>query len=458
MDIRVALEAAQGPVSAGSQPPTTRRNQHTSGLGNAIAEALGTDKQSTDRQEARSDGGLGTSGSRRAKLWQIEARHYCSLLGICLGLDELRQLAEKLGIPTTPPLSDYQLHHRFLHIAGAGDKHSRRLHRYVETKFSAAVRAFASVRGAEDLEQAWRTRAPDDLAGAYWAVLTHPSLTPALGNEALERVHMVSHTAAAQIRQVQISLHHERERVRDLEHQVTHERAARTRLIKRYRTLRKQLTDLTRRTTKEVAATHSAGNLVSKVAESSAEKVARLEAKLAQAEHESATWRRLYRQHTQDRLTSNGQTKEGQRSDAETAGDDTDVPVALPCAAPEAEPLLSGSEDNSIDLAGRRIICVGGRGHVIPQLRELTERLNGRFLHHDGGIEDRRGILDESIAGADVVVVALECVSHDATRRLKRRCRRLGTQIVWMRRASAAAFEEALRTHAVAMVHAEAAV
>ena len=73
MDIRVALEAAQGPVSAGSQPPTTRRNQHTSGLGNAIAEALGTDKQSTDRQEARSDGGLGTAGSRRAKLWQIEA-------------------------------------------------------------------------------------------------------------------------------------------------------------------------------------------------------------------------------------------------------------------------------------------------------------------------------------------------------------------------------------------------
>ena len=49
------------------------------------------------------------------------------------------------------------------------------------------------------------------------------------------------------------------------------------------------------------------------------------------------------------------------------------------------------------------------------------------------------------LAGSYIVVVPLDCVSHDASRRLKRRCRRQGKTILWLRTASVSAFENALR-------------
>ena len=75
----------------------------------------------------------------------------------------------------------------------------------------------------------------------------------------------------------------------------------------------------------------------------------------------------------------------------------------------------------------------------------MTERCNGRFVYHDGGLQERAGRIDESLAGSDIVVVPLDCVSHDASRRLKRRCRRQGKTILWLRTASVSAFENALR-------------
>ena len=96
------------------------------------------------------------------------------------------------------------------------------------------------------------------------------------------------------------------------------------------------------------------------------------------------------------------------------------------------------------DLAGRVVAYVGGRGRVVPRLRALTERCNGRFVYHDGGLQERAGRIDESLAGSDIVVVPLDCVSHDASRRLKRRCRAQGKTILWLRSASVSAFENAL--------------
>ena len=74
----------------------------------------------------------------------------------------------------------------------------------------------------------------------------------------------------------------------------------------------------------------------------------------------------------------------------------------------------------------------------------MTEHCNGRFVYHDGGVHERAGRIDESLAGSDIVVVPLDCVSHDASRRLKRRCRQQGKTILWLRTASVSAFESAL--------------
>jgi hypothetical protein len=49
-----------------------------------------------------------------------------------------------------------------------------------------------------------------------------------------------------------------------------------------------------------------------------------------------------------------------------------------------------GDHNWRIDLEGKRVLYVGGRVKLTPHLRSLVESHNGRFEHHDGGLEDSR--------------------------------------------------------------------
>jgi len=45
------------------------------------------------------------------------------------------------------------------------------------------------------------------------------------------------------------------------------------------------------------------------------------------------------------------------------------------------------------DMKGSRILYVGGRPGQIPRIRAFVEAALGEFLHHDGGVEERTGLL-----------------------------------------------------------------
>ena len=158
----------------------------------------------------------------------------------------------------------------------------------------------------------------------------------------------------------------------------------------------------------------------------------------SKSDDERRAWRRLYR-----RARRQIEALESEVSRVPPVSDigESLVPVSdKRGAGPESE-----SARLPCDLAGRVVAYVGGRGRVVPRLRALTERCNGRFVYHDGGLQERAGRIDESLAGSDIVVVPLDCVSHDASRRLKRRCRQQGKTILWLRTASVSAFEGALQ-------------
>ena len=71
------------------------------------------------------------------------------------------------------------------------------------------------------------------------------------------------------------------------------------------------------------------------------------------------------------------------------------------------------------DLAEWRILCIGGRSNLAEHYRALVGRFNGRFMHHDGGMENNRRRLDTMLATADAVVCSTDCVSHTAYSRAK---------------------------------------
>ena len=78
---------------------------------------------------------------------------------------------------------------------------------------------------------------------------------------------------------------------------------------------------------------------------------------------------------------------------------------------------------DSLDLHQLCVLYVGGRSHQIPQLKDLVERLNGCFLHHDGGVEHNAALIPGLISRAHIALFPVDCISHEAAAAVKRSCR-----------------------------------
>jgi hypothetical protein len=106
-----------------------------------------------------------------------------------------------------------------------------------------------------------------------------------------------------------------------------------------------------------------------------------------------------------------------------------------------------GNSGHDIDLGGKRILYVGGRSRMAPHLRSLVEAHNGQFDHHDGGLEDSRAGLQCTLASADMVFCPIDCISHDACKRVKRHCQQQSKQFVPLRSSGLSAFAAGLRRY-----------
>jgi hypothetical protein len=93
-------------------------------------------------------------------------------------------------------------------------------------------------------------------------------------------------------------------------------------------------------------------------------------------------------------------------------------------------------------LNGKRIVYVGGRPGSNTALKSLVESFGGEFIVHDGGIEDRKGLLAPAVARADRVVFPVDCIDHDSMNTLKRVCDRHDVPYHPVRTASVASFVE----------------
>ena len=355
-------------------------------------------------------------------------------------------MASKLGLCVSARVSDYEIHHQLVHLAGVTGRESRRLDRYLEQKFARALRAFRAHRDETALRRGWdrALEAEDDLGESYFALLTHPALDKTLAQEAMGHVHMLSHVAASSLRRIRVELDRARARAAECESALERERRARVRQTNRLLRYRRRLMEreCARRSADPDAPPVVMTSLPADAAKGAspadpAPDAHEIRHRLEKSEHERRAWRRLYR-----RARQRIEALESDLSRVPSSSDIGEAFVPMPedrSAGPNVE-----SPHPPCDLAGRVVAYVGGRGRVVPRLRALIERCNGRLVYHDGGVQERAGRIDECLAGSDIVAVPLDCVSHDASRRLKRRCRQQGKPILWLRTASVSAFESAL--------------
>jgi hypothetical protein len=121
----------------------------------------------------------------------------------------------------------------------------------------------------------------------------------------------------------------------------------------------------------------------------------------------------------------------------------------LSAAEAELQRLSAGVADVEADgaglLAGRKLLYVGGRPSSTPAIRDFVESREGEFLHHDGGLESRKGLLATQLPRVDLVVFPVDCIDHDSALNLKRLCERHGVPFLALRSASLGSFAAMIR-------------
>ncbi len=396
---------------------------------------------------------LASPVARRTKLWDLSRHLHCSIVGTCLSTGELRQVLGKAGV-VIDGASEHDLHGQGVLIAAQHDGAGKLLHKALDKRHRLAINQFEKAQTVEDVRALWREAVRrGDIPGAYWAGLTHPATTDALVREVFGEVHMLSHLVGAANRadirrlsaleaenaELQEKLRRQQEQLRD----GISARDARIRDLGAL--LARRIADNAGDGAPDETATEQA---------TLARLVGDLERRLATERHRRASVEKRLerivdelRQEREHRNTAEhreaalrGELEAVEANLASTAATDSETP-ALP-----------------VRLDGLLLLYVGGRPNQVSHLRALTEQLGAKFLQHDGGVEDRTGLLAGLVSRADMVMFPVDCVSHEAVAMVKRLCRQASKPYVPLRSAGLSSFMAALGRSDVTGLRASTAV
>lgn len=383
------------------------------------------------------------NGSRRRKLWELNHRHHCPVVGTCLPMDELRRLSRRAGLKARST-SDYALHVYAVGQAQERGEFSEIIQRELERRYAPFVTRFAQAASGPELLVRWReAMAAGEVAGALWAALTHPACDEITDKDIYGDIHMLSHQVGGQNRA-------DLRRLAALEGELarleSESRRDRERAQRRQGELELQLRvrDAQLAEARCTASEHEAARrrLESQGADlqrsRGAEAEWRRRAEVAERKLEAQRGERVGLQRRLEALESELAEIRLEREAAENALARLVAPQAACGTLTDCAACPGGQAASR--LAGRCLLCIGGRENLVGHYRGLVEALGGRFLHHDGGIEDNPRRLEATLASADAVVCQAGCVSHSAYWKLKEFCKRTNKPCIYLKSAGVTSF------------------
>lgn len=383
---------------------------------------------------------LPVPATARRRIWEIGNSFHCSIIGTCLTTSELRQILTRIGLPGVQKETDHQLHGRAVLLAARKDGGSKLLQKALDRRHRAAINQFAKAQSARELRALWDAAMQRaDIPGAYWAVLTHAETTDDLMRQVFGEVHMLSHLVGAANRADIHRLREQETEIAGLREKIARQQAHLHKAVASRNAAVTALDEaLARNAQEEPFRTLHAGDegLAGKSVAADLER--RLDAELA--DH-ARTQRRLNDAtvELEDERSKRfvlKQTGDALRRELEVA----EQALAAILAAPADRPAPAR------DLGGITVLYVGGRAHQVTQLRRLAEQCNASLVHHDGGIDDRSGLLEAQVARADWTLFPVDSVSHNAVAIVKRVSRALGKPFVPLRSSGLTSFAATLRT------------
>ena len=379
----------------------------------------------------------------RLKIWDFATHLHCSIIGTCLSTAELRHILIKLGRQEAATASEHDLHASGVLIAGLRHEGAKLLHKALDRRHRVSINRFDKAKNAEEVRAAWKEAVQrGDIPGAYWASLSHPATNDALLSEIFADVHMLSHLVGAANRADIRRLRQLEDENAQLEAKVgRQQQQLRNAVVSRDTTIRELRCALEERVMRDrnSAAQHSSGP----ASEIWANLVANLKSRLATAESRCKRLEHEIAEYRSALIGERDARAETERQDNELRQELEEVEASLADIVG-----IDNRRQPPPRLSNLTLLYVGGRQAQIGHLRAFAERSGALFLHHDGGIEERGGLLQGLISRADCVLFPVDCISHAAMSLVKRTCRQSGKPFLPLRGAGLAPFCAALNNQA----------
>lgn len=368
----------------------------------------------------------------RIKLAELDTHFQCSVIGTCFSTAALRKLmARFIDVVGS---SDLDIHHDAVSMASEPGAASKALHKALDHQHDAVLQRFARASEPQALAALWdEALASGDIPGAYWAVLTHRRATDALRKRVFGDVHMLSHLVGAANRADIRRLVALEQANADLRDRVERQQAQSVVQDESLRQLRCALDEVraeARQARAEVAPRSDLREQLER---------ARLATELVAVQTQR-------REAAEQQLQSATDSVSLMRDEVAFLRREAGILAAeLQAAESQLRQLAEPAHMSGVPaLLGRRILYVGGRPSSTGTIRDLVLRHGGEFRHHDGGLEDRKGLLAAGVSWAEVVVFPVDCVDHDSVGMLKRVCARQGIRFMPLRSAGVGCFASAL--------------
>jgi hypothetical protein len=372
---------------------------------------------------------LPETGSRRRKLWEISHKSHCPLIGVCFDCDELRRLMNKV-MHLPKGASDFLLHTTAVGNCEDRSRLAEVLHKTLEKRYQLPVRQHASIKTTAELRAVWRAACKENrnIPAVLWICWTHPACDEQLEQEIYADIHMIQHQLGSHNRTDQNAM----------------------------KALQVENAELHKRLEASLAETEEQRRKMAAQASESAQTIAQLRAELVAREASALNQTRASalreampdletRQILSQRLTEAEARARESRLQAEEMLKEIGRLRDFAKYAEETIESLAREDDAlaampESQLSGKCVLCVGGRSGAVNSYREVVEQSGGRFMHHDGGLEESLHRIDGALAAADIVICQAGCISHNAYWRVKEQCKRTGKPCMFVKTSGVSSF------------------
>ncbi len=419
-----------------------------------VADYSGEPLSGIDQRRGVTSGQTAVKGSLRRRLWELPVSAHCPVIGVCLPIDQSRQILNKVANRKIEG-TDYEFHSNL--VVRARDKNplSELLQKELDRRFSVSLRQFARLKTSGAVADAWCAAVNEgNVAGALWASLTHARCDSDLETCILEDMHMIQHQAGVSVRaeidtltrlrSEHLGIVSECEKLKvcfarsQADHlartlQLTHQlETSRAECVRQSALIAVLEIDIQTRPQRDRDAVKSRSAMVQRIGELSL-RVRELEANL---------------------MPRTGTSEDAGRTEAKKAeANITRTNVKATSSTTETDALIEDTPKTS--LQNQAIACIGGRSSAVAAYRALVERCGAMFVHHDGGTEESLHRLEPVLAAADLVICQAGCINHSAYGMVKDYCKRTGKRCLYLENPSVSSFANGLRAFRIELAKAQ---